>query len=50
MKIVLLIVTQDLKEFWQVVGHESSVQEKRIQELDETFLKYETERASQVAY
>ncbi|XP_072521084.1 coiled-coil domain-containing protein 180 [Salminus brasiliensis] len=40
---------EDLHEFWNTVSHTSTVRRKWIQELDETFIKYETERASMIS-
>ncbi|KAL6465394.1 hypothetical protein MHYP_G00255270 [Metynnis hypsauchen] len=40
---------QDLYEFWSNVSHESAMRRKLIQELDETFIKFEAERALMIS-
>ncbi|KAI4898344.1 hypothetical protein NFI96_024571 [Prochilodus magdalenae] len=40
---------QELHEFWNTVSHESALRRKLIQELDETFIKFEAERASMIS-
>ncbi|XP_036454190.1 coiled-coil domain-containing protein 180 [Colossoma macropomum] len=40
---------QDLHEFWSNVSHESAMRRKLIQELDETFIKFEAERALMIS-
>ncbi|XP_047674930.1 coiled-coil domain-containing protein 180-like isoform X2 [Tachysurus fulvidraco] len=41
---------QDLHEIWTSVNHKSAMKRNCIQELDELFVKYESERAAMFAY
>lgn len=45
-----MILIQDLHEIWTSVSHKSAMKRNCIQELDELFVKYESERAAVVAY
>ncbi|XP_007243986.3 coiled-coil domain-containing protein 180 isoform X1 [Astyanax mexicanus] len=40
---------EDLQDLWNIVSYTSATRRKWIEELDETFIKYETERASMIS-